>query len=73
MKESSDMLLIDQKEDIVWVTINRPGDRNSINSALIKSLEKMLKELEGTSVRAVVFCGAGDTHFIGGADGIYGK
>jgi enoyl-CoA hydratase/carnithine racemase len=52
------------------VTINRPEDRNSIDTALMKELEQILKEVEKTPARAIVFTGSGETHFIGGADGI---
>jgi len=53
-----------------WVTINRPQDRNSINSPLMAELEDLLAELEQGPARAVIFTGAGGAHFIGGADGI---
>lgn len=33
-------------------------------------MEQALTEIEKTAARAVVFQGAGDTHFIGGADGV---
>lgn len=63
-------LLIDNRGAICWVTINRPVDRNSINTALMEELEQLLAETEKTSTRAMVFNGAGTQHFIGGADGI---
>ena len=63
-------LLVDTPSDITWVTINRPDDRNSINSDLMEELTQLLETTEKTSTRAVVFTGAGETYFIGGADGI---
>ncbi|MBP1713196.1 MAG: Enoyl-CoA hydratase [Deltaproteobacteria bacterium] len=63
-------ILHDNRGDISWVTINRPGDRNSIDSALMKELGYLLREIENTQARAIVFTGAGDEYFIGGADGI---
>jgi enoyl-CoA hydratase len=63
-------ILVDQQESICWVTINRPGDRNSIDSTLMAELEDLLNTLEPTACRAIVFRGAGDAYFIGGADGI---
>jgi enoyl-CoA hydratase len=63
-------ILIDPRGEICWVTINRPEDRNSIDSALMKEIEQVLKEAEKTTARAIVFTGSGETHFIGGADGI---
>jgi len=52
------------------VCINRPGDRNSIDSILMDELVQMLEMAETSDVRAVIFKGSGDTYFIGGADGI---
>jgi enoyl-CoA hydratase/carnithine racemase len=63
-------LSIEREETILWVTINRTQDRNSINSPLMAEVSDLLERTERTDVRAVVFTGAGDTHFIGGADGI---
>ena len=34
------------------------------------SLESVLENIENTKTRAIIFTGAGDTYFIGGADGI---
>lgn len=63
-------LIIKHSHDICWVTINRPGDRNSIHSALMEELGSMLDEIEQTAARAIVFKGTGDDYFIGGADGL---
>jgi enoyl-CoA hydratase len=61
---------VDFHPDICRVTINRPEDRNSIDTALMKELAQILKKAEKSPARAIVFTGAGTTHFIGGADGI---
>ena len=63
-------ILFDNRGDICWVTIHRPGDRNSIDTALMKELGDLLREIENTHARAIIFTGAGDEYFIGGADGI---
>jgi len=70
MAERYQNLLVDKQGDVCWVTINRPGDRNSIDTPLMKELENVLEAIEKTSCRAIAFTGAGDTYFIGGADGI---
>jgi enoyl-CoA hydratase len=64
------LLIVDHQKEICFITINRAEDRNSINTPLMEELEQALTEIEKTAVRAVVFQGAGDTHFIGGADGV---
>jgi enoyl-CoA hydratase len=63
-------LLVEHRDAICWVTINRPDDRNSIDTALMIELGRVLAEIEQTAIRAVVFSGAADTYFIGGADGV---
>jgi enoyl-CoA hydratase len=63
-------LLIELEEEVCWAIINRPLDRNSINSFLMAQIEDLLGDLAQRGLRAVVFRGAGQSHFIGGADGI---
>jgi enoyl-CoA hydratase len=70
MSKGYSRLLVDPRGDICWVTIHRPEDRNSIDTALMRELEQVLREVEKTPARAIVFTGSGETHFIGGADGI---
>ncbi|BEQ14709.1 enoyl-CoA hydratase/isomerase family protein [Desulfoferula mesophila] len=67
---STQLLNIVKQGEVAWVAFNRPQDRNSINSQLMAEFLELLEELEQGPARAVVFTGAGDTHFIGGADGI---
>jgi enoyl-CoA hydratase/carnithine racemase len=70
MNETFKHLLVDERGEVWWVTINRPVDRNSINSALMEEILRALEMIEKTSARAIVFTGGGKTHFIGGADGV---
>ena len=70
MSKEYSRLQVAPRGDICWVTIHRPEDRNSIDTPLMRELDRLLKEVEKTSARAMVFTGAGSTHFIGGADGI---
>lgn len=63
-------ILVESRGELCWVRINRPGDRNSIDSVLMKEMVQMLKEVERSGARAVIFTGMGDTYFIGGADGV---
>jgi len=70
MTEPFKHLIVKPEGEICWVTINRPRDRNAIHSELMAELTRMLDGMEETTIRALVFTGAGDTYFIGGADGI---
>ncbi len=70
MAKEYSRILFEPRGEVCRVTINRPEDRNSIDSALMEELGKVLRQTEKTTVRAVIFTGAGESHFIGGADGI---
>lgn len=70
MSNSYSLLKVEYREDICWLTVTRTADRNSINTALMIELDQALTEAEGAEVRAAVITGAGDTYFVGGADGI---
>jgi methylglutaconyl-CoA hydratase len=62
------MLLVEKKDGIARVTLNRPEVRNAFDDALISQLSKAFKELGGDpSVRAVVLAGNGPA-FCAGAD-----
>ncbi len=63
-------ILVQRLGDLCRVKINRPNDRNSIDSLLMKELEQVLKHAERTQARAIIFTGVGESYFIGGADGI---
>ncbi len=70
MAERYRHLIVEGDGEVRWATINRPIDRNSIDSELMAEVERLIDDLEQTEARALVFTGAGETHFIGGADGI---
>lgn len=63
-------IVVEKEGERLKVRINRPGDRNSIDSTLMDELVQMLGTAEGSDARVITFSGAGDTYFIGGADGI---
>lgn len=63
-------LVVDEDGDCLKVRINRPGDRNSIDSTLMDELVHMLQTAEDSGARVITFSGAGDIYFIGGADGL---
>ena len=62
------MLLVEKKEGVARVTLNRPEVRNAFDDALIASLRKAFDELGGDpSVRVMVLAGNGPA-FCAGAD-----
>jgi enoyl-CoA hydratase/carnithine racemase len=62
------VILVERQDGIIRITLNRPQDRNSIDSAVIEAIEAALQRAERNEDRAVVFCGTGGTFFAGGAD-----
>ena len=64
----SEILLIEKRDQVAFVTLNRPQIRNAFDEALIAELAAALVELDAdAAVRAVVLGGAG-TAFCAGAD-----
>jgi len=64
----SEILLVEKRGPVAFVTLNRPQIRNAFDEALIADLARALGELDAdASVRAVVLGGAG-TAFCAGAD-----
>src|SRR5207302_182988 len=61
-------LLVEKKEAVAWITLNRPEVRNAFDDELIASLKTCFSELgEDASVRVVVLAGNGPA-FCAGAD-----
>jgi len=62
-------LVVEYRDTIVWVTLNRPAVRNALSRDLNVELEELTRELnERTDLRAAVITGAGDKAFCAGAD-----
>lgn len=65
----SDHILVAEQDGVATVTLNRPKQRNAISYEMWRELGKIATDLEETSsVRVVVFRGAGDEAFSTGAD-----
>ena len=62
------MLIVEKKDGVARITLNRPEVRNAFDDALIASLTKEFKGIEkDDSIRVLVLAGAG-TAFCAGAD-----
>ena len=56
------------KDDLAYITINRPEAMNALNPTVVGQLEEKFNEAEANpSVKAIVFRGAGKA-FVAGAD-----
>lgn len=62
-------LLLDVRDAVAFVTVNRPEKRNALDARTIDELEAAFARLrEDDAVRAVVLTGAGGSAFVAGAD-----
>jgi enoyl-CoA hydratase len=69
MPEAYETLLLEKRERVAIITINRPDKRNALNIKTREEGAALLEELRAdSSVGVVVFTGAGDKAFIAGAD-----
>ena len=60
---------MEKKEQVVWLTINRPEAMNALNQAADIELDGILEEIgDDVDVRALVLRGAGGRSFCAGAD-----
>lgn len=62
-------LLVEVRDHVMWLTINRPERRNAINANVLNGLrESLARANREEGMRAVVITGAGDRAFCSGAD-----
>ncbi len=62
-------VLVDVRDAVAFVTINRPSKLNALDGATIRSLDLAFSRLaEDADVRGVVLTGAGERAFVSGAD-----
>ena len=62
-------ILLEKKNAIAYVTVNRPKVLNALNMATMEELRAAFHDLKNDiAIRVVIFTGAGDKAFIAGAD-----
>src|SRR5688572_5658386 len=62
-------LLLETRQQIAFVTINRPKVLNAMNARTIEELDACFRSLQqDAEVRAVILTGAGEKAFVAGAD-----
>src|ERR1700723_4747315 len=66
---SFENILLEKKNSIAYVTVNRPKVSNALNMATMEELRSAFHDIEGdASIRVVILTGAGEKAFIAGAD-----
>lgn len=69
MSQNYETILVERRERVAIITINRPEKRNALNIQTRAEGAAVLDQLrDDDAVRVVVFTGAGDKAFIAGAD-----
>ncbi len=62
-------LLIDIKENVALVTLNRPDKLNALNAQTVKDLDTVFDELkDNNEVYVIILTGSGEKAFVAGAD-----
>src|SRR5499433_659618 len=62
-------ILLQKKDSIAYVTVNRPKVLNALNMATMQELRSAFHEIKNDSaIRVVIMTGAGEKAFIAGAD-----
>ncbi|MCG9792052.1 enoyl-CoA hydratase/isomerase family protein [Flavobacterium algicola] len=62
-------ILVETKEKIATITINRPNKLNALNKETISELHEAFKSLEqSTETRVILLTGSGEKAFVAGAD-----
>jgi len=59
-KRNDNMILVDRRESVARITLNRPAEQNVLDWAMVSELSRVFTELQHDSgVRAVILTGAG--------------
>ena len=62
-------VLIEKRERVLWITINRPARRNALTPTVLEELFKAMQQIHSdTDLLAAVITGTGDKAFCAGAD-----
>src|ERR1044072_9309646 len=66
---SFENILLEKKNSIAYVTMNRPKALNALNMATMEELRTAFHDIKtDTAIRVVIFTGSGEKAFIAGAD-----
>lgn len=68
-EQRADILLVEDRGPVRWLTLNRPEVRNALNDAVLGRLQEALRDArDQPGLRAVVLTGAGTRAFCAGGD-----
>src|SRR6266403_6398776 len=62
-------ILVEKKDSIAYVSVNRPKGLNALNMATMEDLRAAFTDIKGdAAIRAAILTGSGEKAFIAGAD-----
>nr|HAD51990.1 enoyl-CoA hydratase [Algoriphagus sp.] len=62
-------ILTEEKEGVLYLTINREDKMNALNFATLEELREIFDQvIDDKSIKAVILTGAGEKAFVAGAD-----
>ncbi len=62
-------IVVEQENEIGFIKINRPEQRNALNRETLQEIEKALEEWKANQdIRVIIFTGTGEKSFAAGAD-----
>ena len=65
----NDRVLLERRDQVALITINRPATLNALDMETLSALDEAVAEVEDdSSLRVLVFTGAGDRAFVAGGD-----
>lgn len=69
MSDEGSNVLYERREQVAWITVNRPDKLNALNRATVEEIaEAVSRARREDEVRVVAVTGAGDKAFVAGAD-----
>jgi len=69
MAKQKSLLILEQKENVAYLTLNRPAVHNALNKALLVEMKEELESIKANpDIQAVLITGAGNKAFSAGAD-----
>ena len=61
-------ILSEHKDDVAYITINRPEKLNALNKLTIQELSDAIKKADRDTIKCIILTGSGPKAFVAGAD-----
>ena len=68
MPDAEPILLVERRDDVLWLTLNRPEKRNALSLTLLDEIGSTLRHYQNDEIKCVLLTGAGARCFAAGGD-----